>query len=452
LTKPTESKSLKQRTLHATLWIVTGNFSSQALRFASNLIMTRLLVPDMFGLMAMANVMIFGISLFTDMGLNQSIVQSKRTDMVFINTIWTIQVIRGWFVWFISILMALTLYGLNSFAVWPAGSVYASVTLPYLIVAIGFTSVISEYKSTSLATHSRNLSLNKITTLTLVSQIVGIVVTIIWAYFFRNIWAMVAGSLVSALGMTVGSHLLFLVVKNRYHWDSGVFKEIFHFGKWIFVSSILGFLFAGSDKLLLGGLVDSKTLGFYAIAFFMYSAVRDLFGNVLQNVGFPALSETHRNKPEALKTVFYKLRLPFDSALIFAAGFLFASGDVIVRLLYDQRYESVGWILQILAIGLFEVRYRLAEACYMAIGKPKILSQLRILSLMVLYMGVGIAFHYYGLKGVVWTVTLSALASIPVHIYYLTKLGLFDWKRELLILPLFPFSYFVGQLLVRLFF
>ena len=46
---------------------------------------------------------------------------------------------------------------------------------------------------------------------------------------------------------------------NRFEWDSAAFQEIFHFGKWIFVATIFGFLMDSGDRLLLGGLVSPDT-------------------------------------------------------------------------------------------------------------------------------------------------------------------------------------------------
>ena len=70
------------------------------IRFGSNLVMTRLLVPQMFGVMAIATVIMVGLAMFSDLGLRQSIVQSRRgSDPVFLNTAWSVQIVRGLILW-----------------------------------------------------------------------------------------------------------------------------------------------------------------------------------------------------------------------------------------------------------------------------------------------------------------------------------------------------------------
>ena len=101
--------SLKQRVLKAGIWSLAGFGISQAIRFGSNLLMTRLLMPDMFGVMAIAMTVMAGLALFSDIGLKQSVIQSKRgNDALFLNTAWVTQVIRGGALWFIAMCVAAT--------------------------------------------------------------------------------------------------------------------------------------------------------------------------------------------------------------------------------------------------------------------------------------------------------------------------------------------------------
>ena len=70
--------SLKRRVLNAGIWSLAGYGCNQVLRFGSNLLMTRLLVPEMFGVMAIASVVMTGLAMFSDLGLKPSVVQSRR--------------------------------------------------------------------------------------------------------------------------------------------------------------------------------------------------------------------------------------------------------------------------------------------------------------------------------------------------------------------------------------
>ncbi|WP_416670812.1 oligosaccharide flippase family protein [Egbenema bharatensis] len=79
--------NLKKITLTGAFWTLIGYGGSQVLRFGSNLLLTRLLFPEFFGLMGLVNVFIIGLALFSDVGIGVSIVQNKRgEEPAFANT------------------------------------------------------------------------------------------------------------------------------------------------------------------------------------------------------------------------------------------------------------------------------------------------------------------------------------------------------------------------------
>src|ERR1700691_1997111 len=100
--------SLKRRVFSAGAWSLAGYALSFVIRLGSNLVMTRLLVPSMFGVVAIAQLVIVGLSLFSDVGIKPSVIQSKRgSEPDFLNTVWTTQILRGFILWFASLLISL---------------------------------------------------------------------------------------------------------------------------------------------------------------------------------------------------------------------------------------------------------------------------------------------------------------------------------------------------------
>jgi O-antigen/teichoic acid export membrane protein len=445
-----KTNTFKSRVLNASFWSVGGNITTQVIRFATSLIMTRFLVPEAYGLMALAQVFIFGLHFFTDIGFGKNLVQNKRSDPAFTNTVWTMRALHGCIIWMLAILIALVVWQLNRKGIFPANSVYTDSLLPILIVAIGFCSVITGFESTKLMLGVRNLSIKMNISIRIFSQLCGLVTMVIYAYYYRSVWALVLGQIVVSVVQTVCSHQLIKGENNYFHWDNSAVKEVFSFGKWIFFCSILAFIYSASDKLLLAGLVDAKTLGYYAIATLLAFAIKGLITNVMVSVGFPTLSETYRDRPESLKSVFYKLRIPIDIASLLLMGFMFAASTTIVEILYDDRYASAGWMLQIFALIFFELRYKLSGECFMAIGKPKLITYLIMIDIVVLYALGYFFFYLYGIKGIVLAFASSSIATIPFVLYYMHKFGILDVKRELLPLPLIPVGYGLGLLFVWL--
>src|SRR5947209_12532904 len=104
---PSDQLPLRRRVLNAGTWVFAGYVLSQVIRFGSNLLLTRLLVPEMFGVMAIAMVVIIGLAMFSDLGLGQSVVRSVRgSEPLFLNTAWVVQILRGMLLWLIALVVS----------------------------------------------------------------------------------------------------------------------------------------------------------------------------------------------------------------------------------------------------------------------------------------------------------------------------------------------------------
>ena len=101
------SRSLKQRILSASAWTMTGYGTSLVLRLLGNLIVARLLSPEVFGIMAVATSIQLVIALTGDIGLRQAVIRSPNIrDPRFLNTAWTVQILRGLSIWISCVIAA----------------------------------------------------------------------------------------------------------------------------------------------------------------------------------------------------------------------------------------------------------------------------------------------------------------------------------------------------------
>lgn len=443
---PPDRISLKQRVLNAAAWSIGGFGLKLVIRLGSNLLLTRLLVPEMFGIMAIANVIIGGLAMITDVGLKQCIVQNKRGhDPTFLNTAWVIQIVRGAILWLLALALSALLYLAAHKGFLPKDSVYADTRLPYVIAIASLALLISGFQSTKLFEASRILILGRVVTLELIVQLVGTLFMITWVLIDRSIWALVAGGVLSALVGVLLSFTWLPGLANRWEWDRSAFHEIIKFGKWIFISSILGFLVANGDRLLLAGMVTASVLGVYSIAFAIFASVEQLLTRITSEVSFSAFSEIVRERPATLKTNYYRVHVVIASFAYFCSGFLMLSGHALIALLYDRRYEDAGWMLDILSVALLAMPSHLAFASLLALGLPKISTQLIVFRMFTLFIFVPLGFHYFTLPGALWAIVVSYIAALPSAIYYRIKYGLFDLYKESL--PLL--AWFMGILLAK---
>lgn len=428
--------SLKKRVFNASAWSLGGYGLTQAIRFASNLVLTRLLVPETFGVMSIAQLLLVCLVMLTDFGFHVSLIQSNRGgDPLFVNTIWVTQIVRGVLLWFVALAISLFLIFANKTGVVPKNGVYADPSLPYVIAITALSTIIRGAQSTKLYEASRELSLGRITRIEILSQVAGLLLLFGWLVFNRSIWALVASSLCSAIISTLLSHIWLPGIANRWEWDRTSFNEILNFGKWIFLSSLLGFFAYNSDRFLLAGIVSVRLFGIYVIAYLIFSVIDQVLNKIISDVSFAALSEVARERPAELTAKYYGFYVPIALFSYFCSGFLLISGPKLIGFLYDPRYAEAGWILQIFALALLTGPLRLAAQSFLILGMGNVHSYIHAARLVSLYVGIPLGVHFFGFPGGVWATVLAYFSTLPLTIAYAAKTGLFDIRKELVLLP-----------------
>jgi O-antigen/teichoic acid export membrane protein len=438
-------EGLKQRSVKAGSWVLIGHVFSQIIRFGGNLVLTRLLVPEMFGVMAIVNMLMIGLIMFSDVGLLQNIVQSDRgEESDYLNTAWTIQIIRGFILFAISLSVSFGLYFLGQYGYISSATAYGNEQLPYILAVMSLVTIFAGFDSIHLLLLNRKLMMGRLVTIEVISQVIGLTLMIYLAWKYQSIWALVIGTITTACIKLTLSHTIIPGERCRLAWDRETVHDIIHFGKWIFLTSIMGFLTSQGDRLMLGGLISAETLGIYTVAFFLATAVKDVLLRLIGSVFFPLLSEISRDNGAKLEGAYYKLRFKIDMVAMFAAGFLYATGSIIIERLYDARYVDAGWILEILSLGLVSVGYMLAGQCFVAIGKPKLDAVQIVIQMLTLYTLMPVAFYSYGMRGAVWAIALSALVRIVVSFFLMKKNLFFRFKSEFAGLPFILLGWGVG--------
>lgn len=437
--------TLRQQVLRAGQWSFVGYGLSQAIRLGSSLVMTRLLAPEMFGVMAVVTMVAVILWLLSDMGVSQNIIQSRRGgDPAFLDTAWVVQIIRGCVLWLLALLLSVALHGANAGGMLPSQSVYSYPALPIIIAVSSFSVVIQSFQSTKMATAYRHFDQKRLVHIELVSQIAGLVVMVAIALAIRSIWALVAGGLVGTLARTVLSHTWMDGHPNRFRLEKNALRELIGFGKWVLVSSAVGVLAANGDRLLLGGFVDANLMGLYAIAALVIGAIESGVSRLFVTVSLPALSEIARSNPARLRQIYNEMRVPGDLLLLFLSGLLFAAGQMVVDALYDPRYATAGGMLQILGLSLFTARYGVAQQLYLAVGAPRYLAAINAVRIVSLYGLVPLLFHFAGMQGALWGIALHGLATLPLIYRFNARIGVVHLRHELTVLIALPVGYLCG--------
>ena len=444
--------SLKSRVFRAGSWTLIGNVAKLAIQVLSSLITTRIFEPQVFGLAATSMALYVMICFLSDIGLGQAVFRSPNGEnRSFLNTVWTLRQLQGWFVWTLCAGFAAILYLANSWGWLPRNSVYASPILPAVIVVTAFSVVILSLQSMKAWVLNRTLNLRRITFIELIAQLVSVVFIISVGWMTHSIWAFIAGGLVASVVKTLLSHIWLRGPTDRLGWDHDALRELIHFGKWILLSSSVTGLTINGDRLLLAGLVNPSALGYYSIASNIAATVEGFANPLISNVMMPALSEGARKNPDRFSNTVFRIRWILDSAMIGAAGFLFATGTWVIHLLYDARYSQAGWMLQLLSFIPILSRYNLAQSAYLALGRPNYLVAINLVTLVSLFSIVPLLFYTFGISGAILGIAFHKAPSVFLIVWLNRKHQLNNLLLEVAVLGAWPIGWLAGLALVAAF-
>jgi O-antigen/teichoic acid export membrane protein len=404
-------------------WTLFSVGAGQILRFGKSLVLTRLLFPEAYGVMAIVWSVMYVLGMLSDAGLSAAAIRHPRAaEPDFLNTLWTMKIIRG-----------VTLFAITCVIGYPVSVIYNMPDLAWLIPTAGSQMIIGGLNSTNVYSQQRSMVYGRVTMIDLSNDVVGLVVTMTWAYLHPGVGALVGGSIVCTLYYLICSHLLLPGIRNRLMIDRSAFKDLIHFGKWVLLSSTIYLVYSQGDRMILGRLFpDASTLGVYSIAIMISEIVSGVINKLNSTVLYPALSSILNMERHEIRRVFYKTRLGIDLALLIPISFLMVFGADLVRLFYDSRYQEAGWILQYFCIRLFmNATLCGGESCLFALGKPQYSVLENVGRAAWLLIGLPLSWQIWGLHGVVLVVATTEVPAMAVVWYGLTKERLLSLNKEL---------------------
>jgi teichuronic acid exporter len=321
--------------------IILGGYSyfTQILSFLSSIILSRLLVPSEYGLIALITVFTGFIGQFSDAGLSYIIIRSDYKEL-FYSTIHYLAVIIGVVLTIVVIALAypIALFYKNPLLFWPTIVMSSSFILRSLItVPFGIL--------------SKQLKFNSLGIIDLVCIILEISSMIILAYFRFSYWSLVIapvlGNIVRIIMYRRLTGVRLKILKRKYlavgfRQAKSIIGNLTGF-------NMLNYWARNSDNLIIGKVYGARDLGIYDRAYKLLNLFLGVITNLFGKVLMPSLKD-HGDKggdinKEYLNTlgVISVLNYPVCVILIFFA-------KPLVRLLWSDAWIEVADLLPYIGI------------------------------------------------------------------------------------------------------
>jgi PST family polysaccharide transporter len=410
--------SLKKQTIRGIFWSGIQNWGSQAGSFIVFLILARLLSPQDFGLVALANIFINFMQIFLDQGFAQALIQKQEIEDKHINTAFWTQVFIG------CLLTVVTFTAADMLA-----RGFNQPKLYSLLQVLSFLFIISAFSQTQIALLKQNFDFKTLAVRALLGIIISGIVGIFMALWGYGVWSLVGQQLTYE---TVGAIILWQASDWRPKWQFSrqYLFELFSFSLNLLGFNLVEFFNQRTDSLLIGYFLGEVALGYYAISHRILQVMTQLLIGTLNQVVLPTFSRLQDDSQRFLDAFYQATQFTSLIAFPVFCAVIILSPELVVTLFGEKWSESIP-IIQILAFtGILRAVSFFQRSAFIARGKPLIQFKLGLLNATFNLIACLIAIRW-GILAVAVAYVMSDYLVFPIGQWLLSKLIQISWKTYL---------------------
>jgi O-antigen/teichoic acid export membrane protein len=389
------------------LWMVLAKFIDRSLGFLATIILARLLLPEDYGIVAMAASLIAVIELFGTFGFDIPLIQHRDPDRRYYDTAWTFNVIFGAATAVILLLLAV-----------PVANFYEEPRLPAIVAVLAVGSFVQGLENIGVVNFRKEMQFRKEFSFMLSKKISGFLVAVPLAFILHNYWALIAGMLTSrCFGVAVS----YFLHPYRPSLSLAARKELFRFSKWLLLNNIIFFGNNRSADFVVGKLAGPQALGLYSVASELASLPTTELVAPINRAVFPGYAKTS-SKLEDLRAAYLKVISIILILALPAATGIAATAELIIPVVLGDKWLAAIPLMQILAIygAVIAIQTNIA-AVYLALAKPQVLTMLAIVNLMVLLPSLVLLSARAGATGAAWAYLGTACVVAPLNFFVLFR-------------------------------
>lgn len=398
-----------QRVVHAVMWVSALRMVLRVLDISRTIILARILAPGDFGLMGIALLTTSLLEVFSQTGFRSALIQKKMDIRPYLDTAWTVSIIRG-----------LVLASLLALAAPLAADFFEApqATLILRVMAVAF--FIRGLKNIGIVYFEKDLEFQRRFTLETTQRVVEIGVAITLAFVLQSVWALVYGVLAGSIVGTVSSFLLH-PYRPRLRFEKDKANELYQFGKWVLGADVISYFRGHLTDIVVGRVLDVTSLGLYRMAYTLSELTSKEIIGVATQVGFPAYSKLQDSRGKLRKA--YLETLQITSLISFPISFgVFVIATDIVQVVLGERWLPLVPAFRVLAVsGLIMSLTAARGPLFRAIGRPDLPTKLQLGTLILMAILVYPMILFFEIEGAAIAVVVSNAVLYPVGVWLLMR-------------------------------
>lgn len=389
-------------------FVTIGSLTVAAVQFISVLVLSRLIAPADFGLIAMVGVFMGLANLIRDFGLPMATLQqSSLTRQQSSNAFWmnsALAVIAG-------SILALSAPMISL--------IYSEPRLTEIVPLMGITIILSGIGAQLQVHLARSMKYRALVLTDIASQVAGLLGAYLLAIGGAGYWALVAQYVIVATILLITRWLACRWVPLRFRRGHGS-RAMFRSGTQYGVAYFLNFFQNHADTLIIGVTLGAAPLGIYNRAYQLLTAPTSRLLSPLTQVVVPTVN---RIKKEGHSYFPFLLKAQFAVGVSMTLLFSIAAGTAgtLIPFLLGSGWERAIPIFQILAIGgVFSALNNVSYWGFIVNQQSKQLMHYNFVTkpmvIFLIFLG-----SFWGLSGIAGGLALGLGLSWPINLIWLSK-------------------------------
>lgn len=340
-------------------WLSSLKVLTKGFVFVKFLVLAYVLSPRDLGAFGIVTVILSLTEVFTETGINMFLIQTKKAPEGYINTAWSVSIVRG-------ILIALVMVA----GAIPLTHFYNEPMLKQLLLAAACIPIAKGFINPAIIFYRRNLEYRKDVLVRFIVVPVEVFVAIGAAIVLKNPMALVISQLTASITEVFISQF-FISPRPKFTFHLKKFLEVVRFGAWLNVGGMLAFLGGNIDDLIIGKLLGTTTLGFYTVAYNISQTALADVGDLAAQTIYPVFSRIS-SEVWRLKRAFFRSFFALSAVLLVPLAVLIFFGQPIVLFLLKEKWLPILPVLPwLLGAAYFQALNTMMSPVYIVRGKAK---------------------------------------------------------------------------------
>ncbi len=348
---------LRSKMARGALWMVTLKMLDRGIGLISTLVLARLLVPEDFGIVAMATSVLAFLELLSAFGFDVALIRQTNIQRSHYDTAFTLNCILG-------AGMAVALFALA----YPAAKYYGDPRVANVAMVLSLGPLAQAFENIGIVNFRRDMNFRAEFMYLAARRILAVMIALPLAFMLRSYWALVLGTVA---GRIIGTVLSYVMQPYRPRFSFAERVSLMGFSQWIVLNSALQFLLGRSSDLILGRMAGSRSLGVYNMSFEIASLPATELVAPINRAVYPAYVQIANDRAALGREYVAVIGLIAAIALPAAVG-LIAVSDRTVALLLGPNWLDAIPLIQLLSLaGSIQVLRTNTYAVYLAVGVPR---------------------------------------------------------------------------------